>query len=146
MLYASVSASILTYSTWCINANIWHGIRATFLWPWFSVLTMCLRAIFVFLGVSSLRSSSLAFHYCRQHFLVYSHATIKNHINTARPLPSSNHYHRAKLHSRDLLILIKSQGFINLPSWIWRRGGVRDMLAKCNRPKSIPSNLGFSLL
>ena len=51
ILYAFASASILAYSTWCINANIWHGIRATFLWPWFSVLAVYLRAIFVFLGV-----------------------------------------------------------------------------------------------
>ena len=28
-----------------------HSIRATFLWPWFSVLTVYLRAIFVFLSV-----------------------------------------------------------------------------------------------
>ena len=77
---------------------------------------LCLRAIFVFLDVSSLHSSSLGFHYYCQHFSVYSHATVRNHINTARSLHSSNHYHRTKLHSRDLLNLIKSQGFINLPS------------------------------
>ena len=51
ILYAFASASILVYSTWCINANIWHGIRVTFLWPWFFVLTVYLRAICVFLGV-----------------------------------------------------------------------------------------------
>ena len=49
--FAFTSASILAYSTWCINANIQHGIRATFLWLWFSVLTVYLRAIFIFLGV-----------------------------------------------------------------------------------------------
>ena len=31
------------------------------------------------------------------------------------PLPFSNHHHRAKLHSRDLLNLIKSQDFIKFP-------------------------------
>ena len=51
ILYAFASTSILAYLTWCINANILHGIRATFLWSWFSVLTVYLRAIFVFLGV-----------------------------------------------------------------------------------------------
>ena len=51
ILYAFASASILVYSTWCINANISHGIRVTFLWPWFSVFTVYLKAIFVFLGV-----------------------------------------------------------------------------------------------
>ena len=51
ILYVFASASILVYLTWCINANILHGIRATFLWSWFSVLTVYLRAIFVFLGV-----------------------------------------------------------------------------------------------
>ena len=48
--------------------------------------------------------------------LRYSHATVRSRINTARPLPSSNYCHRAKLHSRDLLNLIKSQYFIKLPS------------------------------
>ena len=51
ILYAFASASILAYSTWCINANISHGIRVTFLLLWFSVFTVYLRAIFVFLGV-----------------------------------------------------------------------------------------------
>ena len=51
--------------------------------------------------------------------LRYSHATVRSRINTARPLPSSNYRHRAKLHSRDLLNLIKSQDFIKLPSWVW---------------------------
>ena len=51
ILYAFASTSILAYSTWCINTNISHGIKATFLWPWFSVFTVYLRAIFVFLGV-----------------------------------------------------------------------------------------------
>ena len=51
ILYAFASTSILAYLTWCINANILHGIRATFLWSWFFVLTVYLRAIFVFLDV-----------------------------------------------------------------------------------------------
>ena len=51
ILYVFAFTSILAYSTWCINVNIYHGIRVTFLWPWFSVLTVYLRAIFVFLGV-----------------------------------------------------------------------------------------------
>ena len=48
--------------------------------------------------------------------LRYSQATVRSRINTARPLLSSNYRHRAKLHSRDLLNLIKSQDFIKLPS------------------------------
>ena len=48
--------------------------------------------------------------------LRYSQATVRSRINTTRPLPSSNYCHRAKLHSRDLLNLIKSQDFIKLPS------------------------------
>ena len=74
--------------------------------PWFSVLVVYLRAIFVFLSVFfSLRSSFLASYCCRK-TLRYSQATVRSRINTARPLPSSNYRHRAKLHSRDLLNLI----------------------------------------
>ena len=66
ILYAFTSASILAYSTWCINANILHGIRATFLWPWFFVIAVYLRAIFVFLGAFSLHSCSLTSYCCHQ--------------------------------------------------------------------------------
>ena len=38
--------------------------------------------------------------------LRYSQTTVRSRINTARPVPSSNYRHRAKLHSRDLLNLI----------------------------------------
>ena len=48
--------------------------------------------------------------------LRYSHATVRSRINTTRPLLSLNYRNRAKLHSRDLLNLIKSQDFIKLPS------------------------------
>ena len=48
--------------------------------------------------------------------LQYSQAIVRSRINIARPLPSSNYRHRAKLDSRDLLNLIKSQDFIKLPS------------------------------
>ena len=51
--------------------------------------------------------------------LRYSQATVRSRINTVRPLSSSNYCHRAKLRSRDLLNLIKSQDFIKLPSWVW---------------------------
>ena len=48
--------------------------------------------------------------------LRYSQTIVKSRINTARPLPFSNYRHRAKLHLRDLLNLIKSQDFIKFPS------------------------------
>ena len=51
--------------------------------------------------------------------LRYSQATVRSRINTARPLPFLNYRHRAKLHSRDLLNLIKSQDFIKFSSWVW---------------------------
>ena len=118
ILYAFTSTSILAYSTWCINTNIEHGIRATFLWSWFSVLTIYLRAIFVFFDVSSLRYL-LWLPTTAVKTLRYSHVTVRSHINTARLLPSSNYCHKVKLHSRDLLNLIKSQSFIKLLSWVW---------------------------
>ena len=88
--------------------------------------------------------------------LRYSHATVRSRTNTARPLPSSNYRHRAKLHSRDLLNLIKSQDFIKLPSWVWE--GVLEiyypisigssLILLCMQAKSLTCtrSLGFSLL
>ena len=116
ILYTFASASILAYSTWCINANISHGIRATFLWSWFSVFTVYLRAIFVFLGVFFAAFIFFWLPTTAVKILRYSQATVRSCINTARPLSSSNNRHKAKLHSRDLLNLIKSQDFIKLPS------------------------------
>ena len=116
MLYAFASASILAYSTWCINANILHGIRAIFLWSWFSVLAVYLRAIFIFLSVFFRCVHLLWLPTVAIKTLRYSQAIIRSRINTTRPLPSSNYRHRAKLHSRDLFNLIKSQDFIKFPS------------------------------
>ena len=75
----------------------------------------CLKEIFVFFSVSLLHSS-LWLPTTVVKNLKYSHATIKIRINTVRPLPSSNHRHRVKLHLRDLLNLIKFQAFIKLRS------------------------------
>ena len=133
ILYAFASASILAYSTWCINANIEHGIRATFLWPWFSVFTVYSRAIFVFLGVFSLRSSSLASYYCRQNSPVQSSHRQKSHQHCKTiaflKLPSqsqtsfkgsSQSYQISRFHQASILSL---------------KGGVRDILVHQYRPK-----------
>ena len=85
------------------------------MWLWFSVFTVYLRAIFVFLGVFFAAFIFFDFLLLLSK-LSGSHATVRSRINTARPLPSLNYRHRAKLHSRDLLNLIKSQDFIKLPS------------------------------
>ena len=66
--------------------------------------------------------------------LRYNYATVRSRINTVRPLPL-NHRHIAKLHLRDLLNLIKSQGFIKLPSW------VREGLLEIYWPISIGPSL-----
>ena len=68
-------------------------------------LPRCFFAAFIFFGFLLVAVKTLQ----------YSQATISSRINTARPLPSSNYRHRAKLYSRDLLNLIKSQDFIKLP-------------------------------
>ena len=75
---------------------------------------VCLKAIFVFFGVSLWCSSSLAIPTIAIKTFWYSHAIVRSYINTIRPLPSSNYRHRAKLHLTDLLNLIKSQDFIDL--------------------------------
>ena len=159
IFYVFAFTSILAYSTWCINANIYHGIRATFLQPWFSVLTVYLRAIFVFLGVFfSLRLSSLASYCCHQNSLVQSshHQKSHQHCKTIAFLKlqsqsqtsfkrSSQPYQISRFHQSSILSL---------------KGGVRDILAHQHKPKPNSTlcasqvsylyqksiSLGFSLL
>ena len=159
ILYAFASSSILAYSTQCINANIYHGIRATFRWPWFSILMVYLRAIFVFLGVFfSLRSSSLASYCCRQNSPIQSshHQKLHQQCKTIAflKLPSqsqtsfkgsSQPYQISRFHQASILSL---------------KGGVRDILAHQHKPKPNSTlcasqvsylyqksiSLGFSLL
>ena len=133
ILYAFTSTSILAYSTWCINTNIEHGIRATFLWPQFSVLAVYLRAIFVFLDVFSLHSSSLASYYYCQNSPVQSCHRQKSHQHYKTiaflklPLQSqtsfkgsSQPYQVSRFHQVSILSL---------------RGGVINILAYQHRPK-----------
>ena len=144
----------------CITANIQYGIRATFLWPWFSVIAIYLKAIFVFLGIFffSLRLSSLAFYYCRQNSLIQSCHRQKSHQHYKTiaflKLPSQSQtsfkgsfqlYQISRFHQTSILSL---------------KGGVRDILAHQDRPKPNSTlcanqvsylyqksiSLGFSLL
>ena len=110
-----------------------HGIRATFLWPWFSVFTVYLRAIFVFLGVFSLRSSSLASYCCRQNSSVQSCHRQKSHQHYKTIVflkllsqsqtsfkESSQPYQISRFHQASILSL---------------RWGVRNILAHWHKPK-----------
>ena len=101
--------------------------------PRFSVLTVYLRVIFIFLGVFSLHLSSLASYCCRQNSSVQSSHRQKSHQHCKtivfHKLPSqsqtsfkgsSQPYQISRFHQASILSL---------------RRGVRDILAHQHRPK-----------